>query len=134
MLLNGLRALAVEQYDAGPFGTQALVNLGAEVIKIENPRDGGDVTRSLGPYFDAVLGETTESLFFQALNRSKKSIALDLSAPEGQEAFHALVRTADAVTCNLRGDVPGRNTDALLAEASITIAQIDDLTACGTVR
>ena len=107
-VLSGLRVLAVEQYGAGPFGTQALVDLGAEVIKIENPRDGGDVTRSLGPFFDAELGETTESLFFQALNRNKKSIALDLSAPEGQEVFHALVRGADAVTCNLRGDVPGR--------------------------
>ncbi len=108
MLLDGLRVLAVEQYGAGPFGTQALVDLGAEVIKIENPRDGGDVTRSLGPFFDEGLGESAESLFFQALNRSKKSIALDLAAPEGQEVFHALVRTADAVTCNLRGDVPGR--------------------------
>lgn len=108
MLLNGLRVLAVEQYGAGPFGTQALVDLGAEVIKIENLRDGGDVTRSLGPYFDPDLGETAESLFFQALNRGKKSIALDLSAPEGQEVFHALVHNSDAVTCNLRGDVPGR--------------------------
>ncbi len=107
-LLKGLRILAVEQYGAGPFGTQALVDLGAEVIKIENPHDGGDVTRSLGPFFDADLGETTESLFFQALNRGKKSIALDLTAPEGQKAFHALVHGADAVTCNVRGDVPGR--------------------------
>ena len=106
--LDGLRVLAVEQYGAGPFGTQALVDLGAEVIKIENPREGGDVTRSLGPYFDEGLGETAESLFFQALNRSKKSVALDLGAPEGQEAFHALVRGADAVACNLRGDVPAR--------------------------
>ncbi len=106
--LDGLRVLAVEQYGAGPFGTQALVDLGAEVIKIENPRDGGDVTRSLGPYFDERLGETAESLFFQALNRAKKSVALDLTAPEGQEVFHALVRGADAVACNLRGDVPAR--------------------------
>lgn len=106
--LDGLRVLAVEQYGAGPFGTQALVDLGAEVVKIENPREGGDVTRSLGPYFDERLGETADSLFFQALNRSKKSVALDLAAPEGQEAFHALVRGADAVACNLRGDVPDR--------------------------
>jgi succinate---hydroxymethylglutarate CoA-transferase len=106
--LDGLRVLAVEQYGAGPFGTQALVDLGAEVIKIENPREGGDVTRSLGPYFDERLGETADSLFFQALNRSKKSVALDLAAAEGQEAFHALVRISDAVACNLRGDVPDR--------------------------
>ena len=43
--LDGLRILAVEQYGAGPFGTQALVDLGAEVIKIENPHEGGDVLR-----------------------------------------------------------------------------------------
>ncbi|MEJ2433586.1 MAG: CoA transferase, partial [Pseudolabrys sp.] len=106
--LDGLRVLAVEQYGAGPFGTQVLVDLGAELIKIENPHDGGDVTRSLGPYFDERLGESAESLFFQALNRAKKSVALDLGTPEGQEAFHALVRTADTVACNLRGDVPER--------------------------
>ena len=106
--LDGLRILAVEQYGAGPFGTQALVDLGAEVVKIENPREGGDVLRSLGPYFDERLGATADSLFFQALNRGKKSVALDLAAPEGREAFHALVRGADAVACNLRGDVPGR--------------------------
>lgn len=106
--LDGLRILAVEQYGAGPFGTQALVDLGAEVVKIENPREGGDVLRSLGPYFDEQLGATADSLFFQALNRGKKSVALDLGAPEGRELFHALVRGADAVACNLRGDVPGR--------------------------
>ena len=54
------------------------------------------------------LGESAESLFFQSFNRNKKSVALDLAAPEGQEVFHALVRVADAMTCNLRGDVPGR--------------------------
>lgn len=107
-LLTGIRILAVEQYGAGPFGTQALADLGAEVIKIENPREGGDVTRSLGPYFDEELGATAESLFFQSINRNKKSVALDLSVPEGREAFLDLARTADAVACNLRGDVPAK--------------------------
>lgn len=107
-VLSGVRVLAVEQYGAGPFGTQALADLGAEVIKIENPRDGGDVTRSLGPYFDDTMGATAESLFFQAINRNKKSIALDLASPEGLAVFHDLVRGADAVACNLRGDVPDR--------------------------
>jgi crotonobetainyl-CoA:carnitine CoA-transferase CaiB-like acyl-CoA transferase len=107
-LLTGLRILAVEQYGAGPFGTQALADLGAEVIKIENPRDGGDVTRSLGPFFDKDLGAGAESLFFQALNRNKKSVALDLNSADGQAVFHKLVEGADAVACNLRGDVPGK--------------------------
>lgn len=107
-LLSGIRILAVEQYGAGPFGTQALADLGAEVIKIENPREGGDVTRSLGPFFDDRLGATAESLFFQSINRNKKSVALDLSKPDGREAFLDLARGADAVACNLRGDVPAR--------------------------
>ena len=107
-LLTGIRILAVEQYGAGPFGTQALAALGAEVVKIENPRDGGDVTRSLGPFFDGDLGQGAESLFFQALNSNKKSVALDLNSAEGQTVFRELVKGADAVACNLRGDVPGK--------------------------
>ncbi len=107
-LLSGVRVLAVEQYGAGPFGTQALADLGAEVVKIENPREGGDVTRSLGPFFDPALGETADSLFFQSINRNKRSVGLDLSKPEGRAAFRALARGADAVACNLRGDVPAR--------------------------
>ncbi|MDP1670099.1 CaiB/BaiF CoA transferase family protein [Phaeovulum sp.] len=107
-LLTGIRVLAVELYGAGPFGTQALADLGAEIIKIENPREGGDVTRSLGPYFDAAMGETAESLFFQSINRNKRSVALDLATSEGHAAFLALARGADAVACNLRGDVPAK--------------------------
>ena len=107
-LLEGLRVLAVEQYGAGPFGTQALADLGAEVVKIESFADGGDVTRSLGPYFEPSLGETAGSLFFQALNRNKSSIALDLAKDEGRGVFARLVADADAVACNVRGDVPGR--------------------------
>ena len=49
--LAGIRILAVEQYGAGPFGTQHLADLGAEVIKIENPREGGDISRQIGPAF-----------------------------------------------------------------------------------
>lgn len=107
-LLRGVRVLAVEQYGAGPFGTQALADLGAEVIKIENPSEGGDVTRSLGPYFREDMGKTASSVFFQSINRNKKSVGIDLSRPEGRAVFADLVRDADAVACNLRGDVPAR--------------------------
>lgn len=107
-LLTGIRVLAVELYGAGPFGTQALADLGAEVIKIENPAEGGDVTRSLGPCFSEGMGETAESVFFQSINRNKKSIGLDLSKPEGRAVFADLVRGADAIACNLRGDVPAK--------------------------
>ena len=104
--LAGLRIVAVEQYGAGPFGTQYLADMGAEVIKIENPRDGGDVARAVGPYFMDGVEASTASLFFQALNGGKKSVTLDLSKPEGREVLHRLVVEADAVACNLRGDVP----------------------------
>jgi len=102
--LAGLRIIAVEQYGAGPWGSMMLADLGAEVIKIETPHDGGDMSRGVGPFFF----EGRDSEFFQAFNRNKRSVALDLRRPEGQAVFHDLVRTADAVADNLRGDVPAR--------------------------
>lgn len=103
-MLEGLRILAVEQYGAGPFGSMQLADMGAEVIKIENPREGGDVSRGIGPYF---LGEG-DSHFFQSFNRNKRSVTLDLRAPGAQEVWHDLVKTADGVLDNLRGDQPAR--------------------------
>jgi crotonobetainyl-CoA:carnitine CoA-transferase CaiB-like acyl-CoA transferase len=100
--LSGVRILAVEQYGAGPFGTMYLADLGAEVVKIENHKDGGDVGRQVGPHFFG----PGDSQFFQTFNRNKKSVTLDLKHPEGKAAFFALVRTADAVLNNLRGDLP----------------------------
>lgn len=100
--LEGLRIVAVEQYGAGPFGTQHLADLGAEVIKVENPHDGGDVGRSVGPYFFA----PGDSHFYEAFNRNKRSLALDLKSERGKEIFHDLVRTTDVVFNNLRGDLP----------------------------
>ncbi len=100
--LEGVRVLAVEQYGAGPFGTMFLADQGAEVIKIENPRDGGDMSRDVGPFFF----EQHDSHFFHAFNRNKKSLTLDLSVPEGKEVLHDLVKSADALASNLRGDVP----------------------------
>ncbi|HVL35875.1 MAG TPA: CoA transferase [Burkholderiales bacterium] len=105
-MLADLRILAVEQYGAGPFGTLFLADLGAEVIKIENRADGGDVSRTVGPHFNEALPETAQSLFYQGLNRGKKSITLDLARPEGQAVFRRLAKHAQAVVSNLRGDVP----------------------------
>ena len=102
--LEGVRVLAVEQYGAGPFGTMFLGDQGAEVIKIENPNDGGDMSRDVGPYFFT----PEDSEFYHSYNRNKKSLTLDLARAEGQAVFHDLVRTADAVASNLRGDVPGK--------------------------
>ena len=90
--LAGLRVLTLENFGAGPFGSMYLADLGAEVIKVENRDQGGDATRAMGPYF---LGPH-DSQFFQAFNLNKKSLTLNLKHPEGREAFHRLVRTADA--------------------------------------
>lgn len=99
--LQDLRVLAIEQYGAGPFGSVHLADLGAEVIKIEDPRFGGDVGRQTPPY-----AEGNDSLFFEAFNRNKQSIVLDLENPSGREVFEELVKVSDAVYSNLRGDVP----------------------------
>lgn len=100
--LEGIRVLTFENFGAGPFGSMYLADLGAEVIKIENRGQGGDATRSMGPFF---LGEH-DSHFFQTFNLNKKSVALNLKAADGRDAFRRLARTADVVMNNLRGDQP----------------------------
>ena len=110
--LEGVRIIAVEQYGAGPYGSMYLADMGAEVIKVENPKIGGDVSRQTGPFF---LGDN-DSYFFQTFNLNKKSITLDLKSEQGRKIFEELVATADAVTNNLRGDQPeklGITYDAL---------------------
>jgi len=99
--LDGIRIISIEQYGAGPFATLHLADLGAEVIKIEDPSVGGDVGRHVPPY----QADDT-SLFFETFNRNKKSVKLDISTAEGREVFEDLVRVSDAVFSNLRGDVP----------------------------
>jgi crotonobetainyl-CoA:carnitine CoA-transferase CaiB-like acyl-CoA transferase len=102
MPLKGVRIIAVEQYGAGPFGTQHLADLGAEIIKIENPADGGDVGRAVGPHFFA----PGDSHFYEAFNRNKKSLTLDVKTAGGKAVLADLVKTADATFDNLRGDLP----------------------------
>jgi crotonobetainyl-CoA:carnitine CoA-transferase CaiB-like acyl-CoA transferase len=101
--LADLRILAVEQYGAGPWGTLQLADLGAEVIKIEDPSVGGDVSRYVPPYQE---GES--SLFFETFNRNKRSVSLDLRHPGARPVLEDLVRECDAVFSNLRGDQPTR--------------------------
>ena len=80
--LEDVRIVAVEQYGAGPFGSVHLADLGAEVIKIEDPRTGGDVGREVPPY-----AQDGDSLFFETFNRNKRSISLDLKAPLDQNRY-----------------------------------------------
>ena len=100
--LRGVRILSFEQYGAGPFGTLHLADLGAEVIKIENPADGGDVGRLVGPFYFG----PGDSHFHEAFNRNKKSLTLNLKQDEARSVLADLVRSADAVFDNLRGDLP----------------------------
>ena len=102
--LNGVRIVSVEQFGAGPYGTMMLADLGAEVIKVENAAIGGDPSRKTGPY---MLG-ANDSEYFQAFNSNKKSVALDLRSDEGKAALLGLIRGADALVNNLRGDLPAK--------------------------
>jgi len=101
--LEGLRILAVSLFGAGPFGTMMLADLGAEVIKVEDPSSGGDVLRGMGPDHRG-----DDSLYFQCFNRNKRSLLLNLGAPQGKEIFHRLVKMSHGVFNNLRGDIPAR--------------------------
>ncbi|WP_205830220.1 CoA transferase [Microbispora hainanensis] len=103
MPLEDVRIIAIEQYGAGPFGSVHLADLGAEVIKIEDPSTGGDIGRYVVP---EQHGE--DSLFFETFNRNKRSLSLDISTPEGRAVFEDLVRVSDVVHSNLRGDVPAK--------------------------
>jgi len=101
--LADVRVLAIEQFGAGPWGTLQLADLGADVIKIEDPASGGDVGRYVPPF-----AEGEDSLFFETFNRNKRSISLDLRHPDAHGVFEDLVRAVDVVYSNLRGDQPAK--------------------------
>ena len=112
--LADVRVVAIEQFGAGPWGTLQLADLGAEVIKIEDPASRGDVGRFVPPFQD---GES--SLFFETFNRNKKSVSLDLRHPDARGVFEDLVRASDVVYSNLRGDQPEK--------LGLTYAQLKDV-------
>jgi crotonobetainyl-CoA:carnitine CoA-transferase CaiB-like acyl-CoA transferase len=99
--LRGVRVVDLTSSVAGPFATQILGDLGADVVKVERVQ-GGDDTRRWGPPF---WGEADESPMFLSLNRTKRSLALDLKDPEGQEVFARLVDRCDVLVQNLRPGV-----------------------------
>lgn len=102
--LEGVRVLTIEHFGAGPYATQLMAELGAEVIKIESPSLGGDASRPTGPF---MLGEH-DSQYFQTFSRSKKSAAVELKTDQGRTDFERLVASAEAVVNNLRGDQPAK--------------------------
>ena len=101
--LKGLKIISVEQYGAAPFGTMYLADLGAEVIKVENHHQGGDMGRHVVPY-----AEEGDSLFFQTFSCNKKSIAIDLKSKKGQLILQQMATNANALINNLRGDLPDK--------------------------
>src|SRR2546422_664661 len=82
-----------------------LSDLGAEVIKVEDPTTGGDEARAVPPFSDP---GARDGLYYQSLNRGARSITLNLRTPEGRDLLHRLVGRADAVYNNMRGDLPGK--------------------------
>ncbi|KAG0244457.1 hypothetical protein BGW41_007749 [Actinomortierella wolfii] len=108
--LDGIRVLDLTRVLAGPYCTMILGDLGAEVIKIENPK-GGDDTRSWGPPFSANKhnpAERGESAYFLGINRNKKSITVNIRTKEGQAILHDLVQQCDILVENY---VPGKLYD-----------------------
>lgn len=101
--LTGMTVLDLTQVMAGPFCTMVLADLGADVIKVENPTDGDQTRRSWG-----TSGNGEDSRAFLSLNRNKRSITLDLKTQAGRDAFYRLVRTADVVIENWRPGVAER--------------------------
>jgi len=110
--LTGIRIVDLTRVVAGPFCTMMLGDMGAEVLKIEEPRHGDD-SRAWAPFIEGT------GSFFLALNRSKKSVALDLKTPDGAEALTRLIETADVLIENFR---PGS-----LAELGFDYASVSAL-------
>ena len=97
--LQDLRVLDLSRILAGPFATQNLADLGAEVIKIEAP--WGDDTRKWGPPFEEINGEKTAS-YFQSCNRGKRSISIDFKSSEGISLLRELIHNADVLVENMK--------------------------------
>lgn len=97
--LSGIRVIGLEQYMAGPYCTMLLADAGAEVIKIERPGKG-DPRRGIPPF--ARRDDRKKAAGYMAYNRNKKSLALNLAAPEGQEILRGLAAVSDVVVENLR--------------------------------
>lgn len=106
--LAGLRVLAVEQFGAGPFGSMHLADLGAEVIKIEQPAGEGELPGDIARHTGGHGLGPNDSQYFQTFNRNKRSITLDVKHPRGRALLHQLVACADAVLNNLRGDLSAK--------------------------
>lgn len=101
--LSGVTVIDLTRVLAGPYCTQMLGDLGADVIKIERPRSGDDTRGFAPPYVrDAQGNKTSESAYFMSANRNKRSVTLDLGKPEGQQLVRRLIGKADVVVENFK--------------------------------
>jgi crotonobetainyl-CoA:carnitine CoA-transferase CaiB-like acyl-CoA transferase len=101
--LSNLRILALTQLGAGPYAMKMLADLGAEILKIEDPTTGGDEALNVPPG-----AEDGDSIYYQTFNRNTRSLTINLRVPVGREVFERLVRVSDAVYANPRGDLPSK--------------------------
>jgi len=118
--LKDIKVLDLSRVLAGPWAGQLLADLGADVTKVEHPK-GGDDTRAWGPpYFkDADGNDTAESAYYLSANRGKRSIAVDISKPEGQAVVHRLAEQADIVLENFKvGGLKKYNLDYVSIKAT----------------
>ncbi|MEO7730700.1 MAG: CoA transferase, partial [Kofleriaceae bacterium] len=102
--LEGIRVLDLTQVQLGPCATQVLGDFGAEIVKVERP-GAGDLSRSTDPFITEPGGQ---SAYFMALNRNKRSLAIDLGKSEGREIALELARQADVLVHNFRPGVVER--------------------------
>jgi len=102
--LSGVKVLDLSRILAGPTATQLLGDLGATVLKIENPRTGGDDTRQWGPPFVPNADGTPSDLsaYFMSANRNKHSVSVDIATPEGQQIIRDLAGQADILVQNFK--------------------------------
>ncbi|MDP3223915.1 MAG: CaiB/BaiF CoA-transferase family protein [Rubrivivax sp.] len=124
--LAGIRVLDLSRVLAGPWCTQTLADLGAEVIKIERPpaadHPGGDDTRGWGPPFlkDPDGRDTAEAAYFLGANRNKRSVTIDIAQPEGQALVMKLAATCDVMVENFKvGDMARYGLDAASVRAQL---------------
>ena len=101
--LDGIKVLDLSRVLAGPWCTQILADLGADVVKVERP-GAGDDTRHWGPPFlkDADGQDTTQASYFTACNRNKRSVTIDMATPEGQQLIRQMAAEADIVVENFK--------------------------------
>src|SRR5262245_38119490 len=112
-ILDGIRVLDLTRVLAGPWATQNLADLGAEVIKVERPGHGDD-TRKWGPPFlrDRAGRETADAAYYLACNRGKKSVTLDFTKPRGREIARQLAAKSDVLVENFKvGDLARHGLD-----------------------